>query len=140
MTSGNKKQDKTTILTLGTFDLFHEGHLNMIKRAAAMGDKLIVGVATDEYTYRKKNRCPVYSQEQRMGLIRALNCVDTVFFEENFEKTPEYVEKYQIDVLVMGSDKIGEFEYLSDRCKVVYLPRSDGISTTDIIQKIKKYY
>lgn len=131
-----------TVMTLGTFDLFHYGHLRIIERAAAQGSRLVVGVATDAYNYRKKSRFPVYPESQRMAIVGALRCVDEVFLEEGIEHTREYCKKYNVSVVVMGHDKIGEFEYLRDEgiCEVAYLPRTENVSTTDTIALIKKKY
>ena len=125
-----------TVITFGTFDVFHIGHLNILKRAAAFGDKLIVGISTDQLNWDKKQKKPVYDQYQRMEIISAIKCVTKCFFEESLEKKREYIEENNANFLVMGNDWEGKFDGLSDICKVVYLPRTPSISTTAIIEQI----
>jgi glycerol-3-phosphate cytidylyltransferase len=125
------------IMTFGTFDLFHFGHLNILNRAAKLGDKLIVGVSTDDLNLIKKKRLPIYNQYQRKEIIENLKFVDTVFFEESLDLKREYILKYKVDILVMGDDWKGKFDFLKDICEVIYLERTPSISTTEIIEKIK---
>jgi glycerol-3-phosphate cytidylyltransferase len=125
-----------TVITFGTFDVFHVGHLRVIERAAALGDRLVVGVSADALNIRKKGRAPVFSQAERLEIVAALRDVDEVFVEESLELKREYVERYAADVLVMGDDWAGRFDELQDACEVVYLPRTPAISTTALIEKI----
>lgn len=125
------------VITFGTFDVFHVGHLNIIQRARDLGDRLIVGVSSDALNFKKKNRCPIYSESDRMKILASLKCVDHVFLEESLERKADYILKYHADVLVMGDDWSGKFDYLSDKCSVVYLPRTPSVSTTEIIEVIK---
>lgn len=125
-----------TVMTFGTFDVFHVGHLRVIERAAALGDRLVVGVSADELNRRKKGRDPVFSEGERVAIVGALRCVDEVFVEESLEQKREYLEKYGADVLVMGDDWAGRFDEFGDICEVVYLPRTPAISTTALIEKI----
>lgn len=125
------------VITFGTFDVLHVGHLRMLKRSAEYGDMLIVGVSTDALNELKKGRPTVYSQEERLELISALIYVDEVFLEESLEKKREYVTTYGADVLVMGDDWQGRFDDLNDICDVIYLPRTPAISTTAVIEKIR---
>jgi glycerol-3-phosphate cytidylyltransferase len=125
------------VITFGTFDVFHIGHLRILQRARDYGDYLLVGVSTDEMNYEKKQRFPVYSQEERMEIIAALNCVDEVFLEESMALKRHYLEKYSADVLVMGDDWKGKFDEFQDICRVEYVPRTPSISTTVVIEKIK---
>ena len=125
-----------TVITFGTFDVFHVGHLRVIERAAALGDRLVVGVSADELNMRKKGRAPVFSQAERLAIVAALRDVDEVFLEESLELKGEYIERYDADVLVMGDDWKGRFDHLSEVCEVVYLPRTPAISTTALIEKI----
>jgi glycerol-3-phosphate cytidylyltransferase len=127
-----------TIITFGTYDLFHIGHLRIINRSKKLGDKLIVGISTDELNYNKKKKYPVFSQEERLEIIKNLKDVDEVFFEESLEKKREYILKYKADILVMGDDWIGRFDEFKDICDVIYLPRTKDISTTELIDKISK--
>lgn len=126
----------TTVITFGTFDVFHVGHLRVIERAASLGDRLVVGVSADALNERKKGRPPVFSQSERMEIIAALKPVDAVFIEESLEQKRDYILEHGADVLVMGDDWAGKFDDLKDICEVVYLPRTPAISTTALIEKI----
>lgn len=125
-----------TVITFGTFDVFHVGHLRVIERAAELGDRLVVGVSADSLNLRKKGRMPVFSQAERLAIVAALKAVDEVFVEESLELKREYILEHGADVLVMGDDWSGRFDELSDICQVVYLPRTPAISTTALIEKI----
>jgi len=125
-----------TVITFGTFDVFHVGHLRVIERAAALGDRLVVGVSADALNERKKGRAPVFSEQERMEIVAALRAVDEVFLEESLEQKREYVLKHRADVLVMGDDWAGRFDELKDVCEVQYLTRTPAISTTALIEKI----
>ena len=125
-----------TVITFGTFDVFHVGHLRVIERAAALGDRLIVGVSADALNESKKGRAPVFSQGERLEIVAALKPVTEVFVEESLEQKREYIERYAADVLVMGDDWAGKFDEFNDICEVVYLPRTPAISTTALIEKI----
>jgi glycerol-3-phosphate cytidylyltransferase len=124
------------VITFGTFDVFHYGHLLMLDRARELGDYLIVGVSTDELNYSKKDRYPIYSEKERLEIIRGLRAVDEVFYEHTLEDKRQYVLEHKADILVMGDDWLGRFDDLGDVCEVVYLPRTPAISTTAIIEKI----
>lgn len=127
------------IITFGTFDLFHIGHINILKRAKELGDELIVGVSTDKFTFSKKNRNALFNENERKKILESIKFVDEVFFEESFEKKREYILKYKADIFVMGNDWEGKFDELNDICKVVYLDRTPTVSTTNIIKNIKEY-
>ncbi len=126
------------VITFGTFDVFHVGHLRILERARQMGTALIVGISTDELNYSKKGRKPYYDLSERIEIIRALRCVDTVFPEESLELKRYYIENYKANLLVMGDDWTGKFDALNDICKIIYLPRTPSISTTAVIEKIRK--
>lgn len=126
-----------TVITFGTFDLFHVGHLNLLRRASMLGDQLIVGISSDEFTFEKKGRYPIFDESQRADIIDALCWVDNIFIENSFREKRNQIIRHDADILVMGDDWNGAFDDLSDICKVVYLPRTIGISTTEIIQKIQ---
>ena len=126
------------VITFGTFDVFHLGHLKLLKRARAMGTSLVVGVSSDDLNFSKKSRYPVYSQTERLEIIEALKCVDEVFVEESLDLKRNYIQHYQADCLVMGDDWKGKFDFCKDICEVVYLPRTASISTTGIIEIIKE--
>jgi glycerol-3-phosphate cytidylyltransferase len=126
-----------TVLTFGTFDVFHVGHLAILERAADLGTRLVVGVSSDELNIAKKGRPCVYPLDARLAIVRALRCVDEVFVEESLEKKRQYIEEHAADVLVMGHDWTGRFDEFGDICEVVYLPRTPSISTTETIEKIQ---
>jgi glycerol-3-phosphate cytidylyltransferase len=126
-----------TVITFGTFDVFHIGHLAILERAAALGDRLVVGVSSDELNVAKKGRPCVYDLAARTAILRALRCVDEVFTEESLELKRDYIQGYSADVLVMGHDWEGRFDEMTDLCKVVYLPRTPSISTTETIERIQ---
>jgi len=125
-----------TVITFGTFDVFHVGHINILQRAAALGDSLIVGVSTDKLNFDKKGRNPIYCEEDRMKIINSLRYVNFCFPEESLEKKTEYIKKFNANILVMGDDWEGKFDFLKDICEVVYLKRTPSISTTEIIEVI----
>lgn len=127
----------TTVITFGTFDVFHVGHLRILERARSLGDRLLVGVSTDKMNFDKKGRNPVYSEGERMAIIRALRFVDDVFPEESLALKRHYLITYQADVLVMGDDWAGKFDEFTDICRVEYLPRTPSISTTEVIERIR---
>jgi glycerol-3-phosphate cytidylyltransferase len=125
-----------TVITFGTFDVFHVGHIRVLQRAAALGDRLVVGVSADALNIAKKGRAPVYTQDERMEIVASLRVVDDVFVEESLEKKRDYIVEHGADVLVMGDDWAGKFDWVSDVCEVVYLPRTPSVSTTGIIEHI----
>ena len=125
------------IITFGTFDVFHVGHLRILERARKLGDYLLVGVSTDELNYAKKGRNPFYNQNERMEIISVIRYVDEVFLEESLEFKRHYIQTYQADVLVMGDDWAGKFDEFRDICRVEYLRRTPSISTTAVIEKIR---
>ena len=125
------------VITYGTFDLFHYGHLQILKRAKALGDKLIVAVSTDEFNKIKNKKC-IYPYEHRAKIVAAIRYVDKVIPETCWEQKRDDIKEYDIDIFVMGDDWRGKFDELKDLCKVVYLPRTDGISTTYIKNKASR--
>ena len=125
------------VITYGTFDLLHIGHINILRRAKELGDYLIVAVSTDEFN-AIKHKQSVYTYEDRKKIVEAIKYVDEVIPEENWEQKKEDVKKHNIDVFVMGDDWKGEFDFLKEYCEVVYLPRTKDISTTDIKNGIKE--
>lgn len=122
------------IITFGTYDLLHVGHVRMLRRAAALGDYLCVGVSSDALNFSKKGRNPVFSEDDRMEIVSSIKGVDEVFLEESLELKLEYIERYRADVLVMGDDWQGKFDFASSICEVRYLPRTEGISTTELLE------
>lgn len=121
-----------TIVTFGTFDLFHIGHVRLLERARALGDRLIVGVSTDDFNFRKKGKYPIYPQEERRAIIDALRCVDQTFYEESLELKRSYLKDHKAGCLIMGNDWAGRFDEFRDICDVVYLERTTNISTSEI--------
>ncbi|WP_448213052.1 adenylyltransferase/cytidyltransferase family protein [Colwellia sp. MEBiC06753] len=126
------------VITFGTFDIFHVGHLNILKRAAELGEHLIVGVSTDALNFSKKSRYPICPQHSRADIIEALQCVNEVFFEESLDLKRQYILEHKADILVMGDDWKGKFDEFNDICQVVYLPRTPSISTTELIEIVKE--
>lgn len=126
------------IITYGTFDLFHIGHLNILNRARELGDYLIVAVSTDEFNLDMKNKKTAISFTDRKKILESLRCVDLVIPENNWEQKIDDVKSYGVDTFVMGADWQGEFDFLEQYCNVTYLPRTDGVSTTHIKASIKK--
>ena len=126
------------VITFGTFDLFHVGHLNVLRRARALGDELYVGLSSDELNFSKKQRYPIYPFEQRRALLAELRCVDHVFKEESLEQKMDYIAQFSAKILVMGDDWAGKFDFCKPLCDVVYLTRTPSISTTELIEIIRE--
>lgn len=130
-----------TVITFGTYDLFHYGHLEILRRAKALAPngQLIVGVSSDSFTFHKKQKIPRYSEKERLAIVAACSFVSEVFLEESMEKKADYCAQYKADILVMGDDWENKFDHLqSSILQVVYLPRTPNISTTNIIENIRK--
>lgn len=126
-----------TIITFGTFDLFHIGHLNILERASKLGGNLVVGVSSDELNFRKKAFYPIQNQDNRIKIVQAIRYVNNVFLEESLDLKREYIKKYNADILVMGNDWVGAFDFCKDLCEVIYLERTKKVSTTDIKEIIR---
>lgn len=126
-----------TIITFGTYDLLHVGHIRLLSRAKELGNRLVVGVSSDELNFSKKNKYPEFSQQERMEIIGMIKGVDEVFLEESLELKDFYIREYCAEILVMGDDWQGKFDDLKTICQVVYLPRTPSISTTAIIEKTR---
>ncbi|QKJ85617.1 Glycerol-3-phosphate cytidylyltransferase [Paramixta manurensis] len=137
MNIDRQRQTERVVITFGTFDVFHIGHLNILQRAKALGDRLVVGVSSDALNLRKKQRAPIYSQTERLAIVGNMKPVDEVFLEESLEAKAAYLQQYQAHVLVMGDDWLGRFDHLRACCEVVYLPRTPSISTTSIIEVVR---
>lgn len=121
------------VITYGTFDLLHYGHINLLRRAKCLGDYLIVGLSTDEFNNKEKNKECYFDFENRKLLLDAVRYVDLVVPEENWKQKISDIQKYNIDVFVIGDDWKGKFDYLKDfGVEVVYLPRTKEISTSKI--------
>jgi len=125
------------VITYGTFDLLHVGHINLLRRAKEMGDYLIVGISTDEFN-EMKNKHASQSYENRKVILESIKYIDEVIAERSWEQKIEDIKKYEIDLFVIGDDWEGKFDYLREYCDVVYLPRTIGVSTTQLKSDISK--
>ena len=117
------------VITYGTYDVLHYGHINLLKRAKALGDYLIVALSSDEFN-AIKNKKSYYTYEQRKKILESIRYVDLVIPERNWEQKISDVQKYQADIFVMGNDWEGKFDFLKEYCEVVYLPRTPDVSST----------
>lgn len=125
------------VITYGTFDLIHHGHINILRRAKAMGDYLIVALSTDEFNAGKGKEV-YYTYEERKQILEAIKYVDEVIPETCWEQKIDDVVKNSVSVFVIGEDWTGKFDFLTPYCEVIYLPRTEGISTTQIKNDLKK--
>lgn len=121
----------TRVITYGTFDVFHPGHVNLLKRAKALGDYLIVALSTDEFNQLKSKKA-YYSYNQRKVILEACRYVDLVIPENTWEQKPDDIRQYDADIFVMGDGWKGKFDYLSSICEVIYLPRTPDVCSTEI--------
>lgn len=126
------------VITYGTFDVLHYGHINLLKRAKALGDYLMVGLSSDEFN-KIKNKKSYYTYEQRKTILEACRYVDLVFPENNWEQKRDDIKKYQADIFVMGDDWKGKFDFLSDLCEVTYLQRTPDVSSTQTKEYLKEH-
>jgi len=125
------------VITYGTFDLLHYGHIQLLKRAKERGDYLIVALSTDDFNWNSKQKKCYFSYEQRKMLLESIRYVDLVIPEENWEQKISDVKEFKIDTFVMGDDWKGKFDYLEEEgVEVVYLPRTPEISTTQIKEEL----
>jgi glycerol-3-phosphate cytidylyltransferase len=125
------------VITYGTFDLLHYGHINLLSRAKRLGDYLIVGLSSEEFN-QIKNKKSYFSYEERKMLLEAIRYVDLVIPENNWEQKIPDIEKYNVDIFVMGDDWTGKFDFLKEYCEVIYLSRTEEISSTKIKQELKE--
>jgi len=124
-----------TVLTYGTYDLLHIGHINLLKRARALGDKLIVGISTDEFNLLKGKKS-VFSYNERKQILESIRYVDLVIPEDNWEQKTSDISSNEVNIFVMGDDWEGKFDELKELCEVIYLPRTADISTTYLKNKL----
>ena len=124
------------VITYGTFDLLHYGHVNLLRRAKEYGDYLIVAISTDEFNSQSKGKHCFFSYEQRKKLVEAIRYVDLVIPEESWDQKINDVKEFKVDTFVIGDDWKGKFDFLKDYCEVVYLPRTPEISTTQIKEEL----
>lgn len=122
---------RKTIITYGTFDMLHVGHLRLLKRMRELGERVIVAVSTDEFNSLKGKKA-LRSYDERREIVEALRCVDLVIPETTWEQKAEDIRKYDVDLFVMGSDWVGHFDHLNELCEVVYLKRTEGVSSTEL--------
>ncbi|MDO6658242.1 glycerol-3-phosphate cytidylyltransferase [Anaerobacillus sp. 1_MG-2023] len=123
------------VITYGTFDLLHWGHINLLKRAKELGDYLIVAISSDEFN-ALKNKKSFHSFENRKFILEAVQYVDEVISEENWEQKVSDIDLYEVDLFVMGNDWEGKFDFLKTKCEVVYLERTPGISTSQVKREL----
>lgn len=126
-----------TVITYGTFDILHVGHINLLRRARALGDRLVVGLSSDEFN-RGKHKSSLLNYENRKAVLESIRYVDQVFPEHDWEQKVDDIKRYGAQVFVMGHDWEGKFDFLSEFCSVVYLPRTTDISTTEIKQTLSR--
>jgi len=124
------------VITYGTYDLLHRGHIKLLQRAREMGDYLVVGLSSDEFNAVKHKKA-FYSYEERKLVLEAVRYVDEVIPEDNWEQKERDILEHGIDVFVMGDDWNGKFDHLKSLCEVIYLPRTDGVSTTQIKAQLR---
>lgn len=120
-----------TVITYGTYDLLHIGHVRLLKRAKEYGDKLIVALSSDEFN-AIKNKKSFFNYAQRKEILESCRYVDLVIPENNWEQKISDIQTYNVDTFIMGDDWVGKFDFLKDYCNVIYLPRTEGVSTTAI--------
>lgn len=123
------------VITYGTYDLLHYGHIELLRIAREMGDYLIVALSTDEFN-KLKNKKSYYNYEQRKMMLESIRYVDLVIPESNWDQKTKDVDRYEVDTFIMGHDWEGEFDFLKDKCEVIYLKRTEGISTTQIKKEL----
>lgn len=128
---------KKRVITYGTFDLLHVGHIELLRRTRKLGDYLIVGVSTDEFNSLKNKRA-FYPFEERKRILEAIKYVDLVIPESSWDQKTRDIIRHKVDLFVIGDDWKGQFDYIRDYCEVIYLPRTVGISTTKIKTRIKR--
>lgn len=120
------------VITYGTFDLLHYGHINLLRRAKQLGDYLVVCLSTDEFNSMEKKKKTYFSYNERKKLLESIRYVDLVIPEESWGQKEADIAMYHIDIFVMGDDWKGKFDFLNNVCEVVYLPRTEEISTSKI--------
>ncbi|PIR58798.1 MAG: glycerol-3-phosphate cytidylyltransferase [Candidatus Pacebacteria bacterium CG10_big_fil_rev_8_21_14_0_10_56_10] len=135
---GSRKPSGLIVITYGTFDLLHVGHVNLLARAKSMGSKLVVGLSTDDFNEIEKGKKTIVSYPQRKKILLSTKFVDLVFPEKSWDQKVSDIRKYKANIFVMGDDWKGEFDYLREYCKVLYLARTKGVSVSNIIIQIQQ--
>lgn len=131
------EKNKKIVITYGTFDLLHKGHIRILKRAKALGDYLIVAISTDEFN-ALKGKESYYPYDVRKEILESIKYVDLVIPETNWEQKISDVKNYNVDIFTMGDDWEGKFDFLKEYCEVIYLTRTEGVSTTQIKDDLSK--
>jgi len=126
------------VITYGTFDLLHYGHINLLRRAKELGDYLIVALSDDDFNTKQKNKKTYFAYSERKQLIEAVRYVDLVIPENTWEQKPSDIKMYHVDTFVMGDDWAGKFDYLKEYCEVVYFQRTVEVSTSQIRSDLGK--
>jgi len=129
---------KKTVITYGTFDMFHIGHLRLLQRLSKLGDELVVAVSSDTFN-KMKNKNVLIPYEQRAEIVASIKCVDRVIEEKNWEQKITDIQEYNVDIFAIGDDWKGEFDFLQEYCEVVYLPRTQNISTTKLKKSLTNF-
>lgn len=124
------------VITYGTFDLLHYGHINLLRRAKERGDYLIVALSTDEFNEKEKGKKCYFTYAQRKQLLEAVRYVDLVIPKESWDQKVSDIKEFRVDIFVMGNDWMGKFDFLKEYCEVVYLPRTPEISTSQIKEEL----
>jgi glycerol-3-phosphate cytidylyltransferase len=127
------------VLTYGTFDLFHMGHHNLLRNLKALGTTLIVGVSTDDFN-ASKGKKTVIPYEHRVQIIESIRYVDLAIAETCWEQKRADIARFEVDIFAMGDDWMGKFDFLRDLCEVIYLPRTRGVSTTEIKDQVQRQF
>lgn len=127
-----------TVITYGTFDMFHVGHLNLLRRLSEMGDRVVVGVSTDEFNLGKGKKTLI-PYEQRAQIVESIKYVDLVVPEESWEQKLSDVKTHEVDIFAIGDDWKGKFDFLTELCEVRYLERTKNISTTDLKKSLRSF-
>ena len=131
-------KNKKVVLTYGTFDMFHIGHLNLLKRLKDLGDELIVAVSTDEFN-NEKGKKTLIPFEQRAEIVESIKYVDRVISEESWDQKEDDIKKFKVDIFAMGDDWEGKFDHLEMLCQIIYLPRTKKISTTALKKSLTNF-
>jgi glycerol-3-phosphate cytidylyltransferase len=136
--SKQREGNVKTIITYGTFDMFHIGHLKLLQRLSKLGDKLIVAISTEEFN-QLKGKSTLIPYQQRAEIVKNIKCVDLVIPEISWEQKMDDIKKFNVDVFAMGNDWEGKFDYLKDLCEVVYLSRTENVSTTELKKSLSRF-
>ena len=131
-------KNKKVVLTYGTFDMFHIGHLKLLKRLKSLGDELIVAVSTDEFN-NEKGKKTLIPFDQRAEIVKSIKYVDHVIAEKSWKQKEDDIKSFQVDIFAMGDDWEGEFDHLETLCQVIYLPRTKSISTTALKKSLTNF-